>query len=155
MIVIDFQNRSVTKNGKEILMRSQLLLRMLVFLTRSNGMPRTDREIIDNCWDGNVVVGASNVRIRISEIRKIIGDPYHKIATSDQVIIGVPGVGYKINPKNIKVIDQNGTAKPREAGLVFLKNAKMGDKEVVVMQKINNNEEWIVIPKSEYDDQGR
>lgn len=149
MIIIDFQNRSITKNGREIVMRSKLLFNMLVYLTNSNGMPRTDREIIEHCWDAQYITN-SNVRIRMCELRKIIDDPYHKVSTPDQVIIGVPGVGYKINPRNIKIINQNGT-KPKESDHVFLKYAKMGDKQVAVLQKINNHDEWIVIPKEEYD----
>jgi len=145
MIIVDFRNRLITKDGREIKMRSQLLFRVLVFLANSNGMPRTDREIIDQCWDKHVVVGASNVRIRMCELRKIIHDPVDK-AVQDQVIVNVPGIGYKANPKNIKVINQNGAT-----DLIFIKNAKMNGQSVVILQKINDEDEWIVMPKDEYD----
>lgn len=153
MIIIDYQKKSVSKNGREIVVRSPLLFKILVYLTRANGMPRTDREIIQECWDDKII-DKSNVRVRLCELRKIIDDPHHNTPTPTQVIIGVPGVGYKINPKNIQIINQNGV-KTKDSNLIFLKYAKMGNQQVVVLQKINNNEEWIVIPKSEYDDQDR
>lgn len=150
MITIDFQQRTVQKNGKEITIRSKLLFNMLVYLTNSNGMPRTDREIIDHCWDTKYIT-ESNVRIRICELRKLIDDPHHNVPTQNQVIIRVAGVGYKVNLRNIKIINQNGI-KPKSSDHVFIKYAKMNGESVVILQDIKDNDEWIVVPKSEYTD---
>jgi len=148
MITIDAQGRTVQKNGRDVTVRSKLLFNILLYLTNSNGMPRTDREIIDHCWDGQIIT-ESNVRIRICELRKLIDDPHHNTPTPSQVIVRVPGVGYKVNPKNIRIINQNGV-RPKSADHIFIKYARMNDEPVVVLQHIKNPDEWIVIPKAEY-----
>jgi len=147
MLTIDILRRTVHKDGKEIVLKSKILMNMLIYLVKSNGMVRTREDILAQCWDAKIVT-KRNVDIRLVELRKKINDPH-----PGKIIIGVNNIGYKINPDKVRLINQNGVAPSSEShdGYVFLKHAKLKGEPVIIMQSIKDVDDWIVIPKSEYN----
>ena len=91
-LVIDFLNRSVSKNGEEIKL-TPTEYAIIKILAMNAGKVLTHNQIMDELWGLNAHTDSSYLRVYMLQLRKKIeNDPAHP-----KVLITEPGVGYRLH----------------------------------------------------------
>lgn len=88
-LVIDKEQYTVFKNGKEIALRKKEF-ELLSLLTEKPGKVFTRDEILNHVWGNDVIVGDRTIDVHVNKLREKVGE---------KLIRTIKGIGYKFDQK--------------------------------------------------------